>query len=51
MSNATHAPGEPWTVVKEAFGNLDGKPKIENDLIRDIFKAKLAENAANTSAA
>jgi hypothetical protein len=26
LSNATHAPGEPWTLVKQAYPNLDHKP-------------------------
>ena len=42
LSNATHAPGEPWTIVKKNYPSLDGKPKIPNELIRDVFKAKLA---------
>ena len=40
LSNATHAPGEPWTIVKQRYGSLDGKPKIPNELIRDVFRAK-----------
>jgi uncharacterized phage-associated protein len=47
LSNATHAPGEPWTIVKENYGSLSAKPKIENELIRDIFKAK--RSATNAS--
>jgi uncharacterized phage-associated protein len=51
LSNATHFPGEPWAIVKEARGGiLDDKPKIENDLIKSIFKAKL-ENASGTPSA
>ena len=42
LSNATHAPGEPWTIVKERYGTLDEKPRIPNSLIRDVFKTKLA---------
>jgi len=41
LSNATHAPGEPWTVVKDQYGSLDSKPVIPNDLIEATFKAKL----------
>ncbi|MFO1150945.1 MAG: DUF4065 domain-containing protein [Alsobacter sp.] len=44
LSNATHADGEPWTIVKEKYGSLDSKPRIPNEVIRDVFKAKL--NAA-----
>jgi uncharacterized phage-associated protein len=42
LSNATHAPGEPWAIVKMQYGELDSKPLIPNDLIRDVFKSKLA---------
>lgn len=45
LSNATHAAGEPWTIVKDRYENLDGKPRIPNDLIRDVFKAKLPASA------
>lgn len=41
LSNATHAPGEPWTIVRDQFGSLDHKPTIPNDLIADVFKKKL----------
>jgi uncharacterized phage-associated protein len=41
LSNATHAAGEPWTVVRDSVGNLDGKPLIPNDLIRETFRRKL----------
>ena len=44
LSNATHAPGEPWTIIKDKYGTLDAKPRIPNEVIRDVFKAKL--NAA-----
>jgi uncharacterized phage-associated protein len=43
LSNATHAPGEPWTVVKEQYGSLDSKPVIPNELIGSIFKAKIQQ--------
>lgn len=47
LSNATHAPGEPWTVVNETYnGDLDGKPTIPNDLISEIFNRKLPANVA-----
>ena len=42
LSNATHEAGEPWTIVKEQRGSLDDKPTIPNDLIRDVFKQKIA---------
>lgn len=41
LSNATHGPGEPWTIVKDQAGSLDGKPMIPNDLIREAFRAKM----------
>ena len=43
LSNATHAVGEPWEVVDRQFGT-DCKPTIPNDLIKSIFKKKLAQN-------
>lgn len=51
LSNATHLPGEPWTIVKNQIGSLDTKPIIPNELIRDVFKAKLAKLTENTSTA
>jgi uncharacterized phage-associated protein len=42
LSNATHASGEPWTIVKEHYGSLETNPIIPSDLIRDIFRAKKA---------
>lgn len=48
MSNATHATGEPWTIIRDRFGNLDSKPTIPNDLIASVFKQKLQNaNAGN----
>jgi len=41
LSNATHAAGEPWALVKAQYGDLESKPLIPNDLIRDVFKSKL----------
>jgi len=49
LSNSTHAPGEPWTIVKDQYGTLETKPPIPNDLIKAVFRQKL-ENAANTAA-
>lgn len=46
LSNSTHAPGEPWTLVCETLGT-DSKPVIPNDLIKQVFKAKLANVVAN----
>ena len=41
LSNATHALGEPWYIVKQQYGTLDSKPLIPNSLIYDVFRAKL----------
>lgn len=50
LSNATHEPGEPWTIVKNQYGSLESKPVIPNDLIRGVFLAKLGnQNGQNTS--
>lgn len=46
LSNSTHEPGEPWTIVKEKYGSLDTKPRIPNALIRDVFRQKLPGTAA-----
>ncbi len=48
LSNSTHAPGEPWTIVKDHYGNLEHKPIIPNELIAAVFKKKL-ENANPSS--
>ncbi|MDX6750452.1 DUF4065 domain-containing protein [Geminicoccaceae bacterium 1502E] len=41
LSNATHAPGEPWTIVRDRYGSLGGKPTIPNELIAAVFRKKL----------
>jgi uncharacterized phage-associated protein len=46
LSNSTHAPGQPWAIMKERYGSLDNKPTIPNDLIAEVFKKKLAANDA-----
>lgn len=50
LSNATHAPGEPWTIVKEHYGSLDSKPLISNDLIKNVFKQKIEAQRASQAA-
>ncbi len=40
LSNATHNPGEPWTVIKDQYGDLDSKPVIPLELIASIFAQK-----------
>jgi len=42
LSNATHAPGEPWTIIAEKR-DLSEKPTIPNELIKQVYSAKLAE--------
>ena len=51
LSNSTHAPGEPWTIVKERYGSLSSKPTIPNDVIAAVFKKKLNNDAAVDTAA
>lgn len=41
LSNATHMGGEPWKVTLDHYGDLGLKPRIPNELIRDVFKQKL----------
>lgn len=42
LSNATHAKGEPWTIIKDLHdGDLSDKPLIPVEVIRDVFKGKL----------
>jgi uncharacterized phage-associated protein len=50
LSNSTHAPGEPWTIIRDQYGSLEGKPKIPNDLIAAVFEQKLHNAAPNTAA-
>jgi len=40
LSNATHAQGEPWTLVAEKM-DLAGKPTIPNELIEQVYSAKV----------
>jgi Uncharacterized phage-associated protein len=49
LSNSTHAPGEPWTIVSEAVGT-SGKPTISNSIIKHVFKKKLEAAPANPAA-
>jgi len=42
LSNATHADGEPWTIVKSQYGDLDRiKPVIPTALMEEVFKSKM----------
>ena len=49
LSNSTHAPGEPWTIVKDRLGT-GTKPRISNELITAVFKEKLKRVAPNPAA-
>jgi uncharacterized phage-associated protein len=50
LSNATHRDGEPWTIVKEQYGSLSGKPTISNEIISNVFKQKSARaTSGNTT--
>lgn len=49
LSNATHAHGEPWTIIKEHYGSLEDKPNIPNTLIASVYKNKLRNEQNNTS--
>jgi uncharacterized phage-associated protein len=40
LSNSTHAPGEPWTIVRDQYGSLESKPIIPPDLMAAVFKGK-----------
>lgn len=51
LSNSTHGPGEPWTLIKAAEGQLNNTPIIPNDLIEQVFKAKLHGGTAQNTAA
>ena len=41
LSNSTHANGEPWTIIKDRYGDLTSKPDIPNSLIESVFKEKI----------
>jgi uncharacterized phage-associated protein len=40
LSNSTHAPGEPWTIIAEKLGT-SSKPLIPNELIQQVFEKKI----------
>lgn len=44
LSNATHGPDEPWTLIKSHYGDLGANPRIPNELIKQKFKEKLARS-------
>lgn len=47
LSNATHAAGEPWAIVKERYdGDLTSKPHIPNSIIKAVFQKKIADQLA-----
>lgn len=48
LSNATHAPGEPWAIVKEKYGgDLSSKPLIPNSVIKSVFKKKIEDQVGS----
>ncbi len=49
LSNSTHGPGEPWTIVNDTIGT-DRKPIIPNELIKSVFKRKLNDANPNSAA-
>ena len=50
LSNATHAPGEPWAIVKFQYGNdLSSRPLIPNPIIQSVFKKKIEDQHANSA--
>jgi uncharacterized phage-associated protein len=51
LSNSTHGPGEPWTIMKDRYPSLAHSPTIPNDLIAEVFKKKLANESAKDTAA
>jgi uncharacterized phage-associated protein len=50
LSNSTHARGEPWTIIKDRYGDLDSKPKIPNEIISAVFKKKLDSGSQDPAA-
>lgn len=51
LSNATHAPGEPWAIVKGSFNDdLSSKPHIPNSIIKSVFRKKLEDQHARRAA-
>ncbi len=46
LSNSTHAPGEPWSIIKEQYGDLGANPIIPNELITAVYQAKLQGQSA-----
>ena len=44
LSNSTHMPGEPWTIVRQSYGgDISTKPTIPGALIRHVFQQKAAD--------
>ncbi|NBC33165.1 MAG: DUF4065 domain-containing protein [Alphaproteobacteria bacterium] len=46
LSNSTHGTAEPWSIVARHYGALESKPRIPNELIENVFRAKLTDAAA-----
>lgn len=48
LSNMTHLPGEPWTIVAEKYGyDLSSKPTITSDIIEAVFEKRVQEGRVN----
>ena len=47
LSNATHAPGEPWSIVAQ-HRDLNEKPTIPNELIEEVFRKKVERVKSET---
>ena len=42
LSNMTHDPGEPWTIVAEQYGyDLKAKPTIPSEIIESVYRHKV----------
>ncbi|MEO1611280.1 MAG: type II toxin-antitoxin system antitoxin SocA domain-containing protein [Pseudomonadota bacterium] len=47
LSNMTHRPGEPWTIVAQEWGyDLSAKPTITTEIIEAAFEQKVRQQVA-----
>lgn len=47
LSNMTHLPGEPWTIVAEKYGyDLTSKPTIPSEIIEAVFAKRVRDGSA-----
>lgn len=48
LSNMTHMPGEPWTIVAENYGyDLSSKPTIPSEIIEAVFAERVRKGTIN----